>query len=158
MPRYPEGYWTRPWTCKKCGSSRSWVSVRKGGKRAGQKERHCLECSNAQSSKWRRKIGNKLWNAIIKNNRRRYTFATIQKYGGKCECCGERNPSFLQIDHINGGGTKERGKDGGAFTSKLYWQPIREDLRVLCANCNFAMGRKGFCPHTSFQRLVGEAS
>ena len=34
----------------------------------------------------------------------------FKKLQGKCKCCGERNEIFLDIDHIKGGGGRERKK------------------------------------------------
>lgn len=70
-------------------------------------------------------------------------------YGRTCECCGEGRWEFLTIDHINGGGTKHRKVLGGG-TSFFKW--LRDnnyppEYRILCINCNFSMGRFGYCPH-----------
>lgn len=71
----------------------------------------------------------------------------LAHYGGRCVCCGETEPTFLAIDHINDDGhLLARGERGGRF---LYWI-IRNDfpntLQLLCHNCNFAK-RLGTCPH-----------
>ena len=72
----------------------------------------------------------------------------IEKYGGKCECCGEQNFEFLSIDHINGGGSKELSSSGlGNFLRKLQREEKSSDYRVLCRNCNQSIGYYGFCPH-----------
>jgi len=45
----------------------------------------------------------------------------IEHYGGKCECCGEEHMEFLSIDHVKGGGTKERrdnNKRGDCFAAR----------------------------------------
>lgn len=74
----------------------------------------------------------------------------IDKYGGKCACCGELQLAFLCIDHVHGGGNKHRKIIRAA---NIYWflddlAPARLDrFRVLCHNCNFAIGAYGFCPH-----------
>ena len=67
----------------------------------------------------------------------------IKGYGGKCELCGEDNPHFLTIDHKNGEGAKER-KEFGDWR-KLYRKLRdenypRENYRLLCYNCNCALG------------------
>lgn len=55
---------------------------------------------------------------------------------------------FLGIDHIHGGGNAERALNFGyAFYLKLYKAERRDDLQVLCHNCNFAKGMYGLCPH-----------
>ena len=32
----------------------------------------------------------------------------IAAYGGKCACCGEAEPKFLELDHVFGGGEVHR--------------------------------------------------
>lgn len=78
----------------------------------------------------------------------------IEKYGGKCECCGENRWQFLAIDHKNGDGGTERknlygSKSGnsGHWYRKLKIEPRRDDLRILCHNCNMAIAFYGKCPH-----------
>ena len=78
----------------------------------------------------------------------------IEKYGSKCECCGERRLPFLAIDHKNRDGNIERRKLFGrnnagsyAWYLKLKREPVRDDLRVLCYNCNTAIATCGICPH-----------
>jgi hypothetical protein len=72
-------------------------------------------------------------------------------YGGICACCGETNPYFLQIDHINGGGRKHRRTLGSGGVWMYQWLKNQGypqcGYRLLCANCNSAFGFWGFCPH-----------
>ena len=72
----------------------------------------------------------------------------IGGYGGKCACCGEHNFEFLAIDHVNGGGSKERKH---VSTRQLADRVIRlgfpPEYRVLCHNCNASLGWYGGCPH-----------
>jgi hypothetical protein len=72
-------------------------------------------------------------------------------YGWECACCGEDNPDFLSLDHINEDGGKER-KNG--TVAKTYKLALKENdptkYQILCYNCN--MGRSfrgidGVCPH-----------
>jgi hypothetical protein len=88
--------------------------------------------------------------------RKRYIdwFDAIKKrifdhYGRACVCCGETNVEFLTIDHINGGGVKHRKSLGGgtAFFRWLCDENFPTEFRVLCMNCNFSLGRFGYCPH-----------
>lgn len=78
----------------------------------------------------------------------------ITRLGGKCVCCGETSIEFLTIDHIYGGGTSHRKLLG----SKGIYRDIRKQnypkdkYRVLCFNCNCAIGAWGYCPH---QKLKG---
>ena len=79
----------------------------------------------------------------------------IKAYGSKCELCGEANPHFLIIDHINGGGNKERRILGD--WSKLY-RNLRDNnypkdnYRLLCYNCNCALG----CGRITEEELIRE--
>lgn len=71
-------------------------------------------------------------------------------YGGyRCCCCGETNPVFLQLDHINDDGAvhrKELRKNGGSMYQWLKRTGCKHPMQVLCANCNMAK-RFGVCPH-----------
>lgn len=84
---------------------------------------------------------------------------TYAAYGGfKCVCCGETEPMFLTLDHINGGGTKHREElrngQPAAGGSWLYRELRRAGFppgyQVLCFNCNCGRARNGgVCPHHS---------
>lgn len=75
-----------------------------------------------------------------------------------CNCCGENNRYFLQIDHIHNDGYKDRKvryKD--AF--KYYTNIINniENFQLLCANCNFGkLMNDGICPHKGIRKLFGK--
>ena len=82
----------------------------------------------------------------------RRAYARLQKHktiaflGGRCECCGETQIEFLEIDHVDGGGSIHRR----GVTPYKYWADIRAGLhrcRVLCANCHAAVSNYGHCPH-----------
>lgn len=73
---------------------------------------------------------------------------TIQAYGGKCVCCGETHEEFLTIDHVYGGGAKERRLYGGCIYARLKRLGFpKDDYRCLCMNCNWSFGKWGYCPH-----------
>jgi len=73
----------------------------------------------------------------------------VAAYGGKCVCCSEAHFEFLTIDHIKGGGRKDRSKHTGAgFYAWLEKRGFpQKEYRLLCMNCNFALGIYGHCPH-----------
>ena len=76
----------------------------------------------------------------------------ITKYGGKCSCCGEKTIEFLAIDHTENNGAEERRrlKGSSGVYSKLWKSAkILPGYRVLCHNCNCAIGFYGSCPHQS---------
>ena len=61
--------------------------------------------------------------------------------GNKCLRCGFSDKRALQIDHINGGGSKERKilKHGEVFIKKVISSLIKKtnEYQLLCANCNW---------------------
>ena len=82
-----------------------------------------------------------------------YKIAVFQAYGGPvCVCCGETHQEFLSIDHIHGNGASHRRQlrtgSGSRFYVWLHKQHYPAGFRVLCMNCNFALGAFGYCPHS----------
>lgn len=58
--------------------------------------------------------------------------------GGRCVKCGYSDSRALQIDHIHGGGNRERGTLWNTqmqrkILSSLEWE---DEYQLLCANCN----------------------
>lgn len=73
---------------------------------------------------------------------------------GPCECCGEHRFEFLSVDHKNGGGNKRRinGEKIGRRLLREFelagWpENLKKEYRLLCYNCNMAIGHRGYCPH-----------
>lgn len=81
--------------------------------------------------------------------RRNFKYKVIQFFGGKCECCLETTLAFLQIDHVNKDGKTHRHEIGRSvkLLRDMLKHPTRYKLRVLCANCHFAITNLGSCPH-----------
>lgn len=78
--------------------------------------------------------------------RHRIKAEVMAAYGHTCLCCGETNLAFLSIDHIDrydGAGPKT----GSVLYAWLRAQNFPSGFRVLCINCNFALGKFGYCPH-----------
>jgi len=80
--------------------------------------------------------------------------AVYAAYGGYiCACCGETQPMFLSIDHVENNGAAERRsgvyKGGGsAFYGWLKKQGFPPGYQVLCMNCQVGKHKnKGVCPH-----------
>lgn len=97
--------------------------------------------SNLESRKKNREA-RKRWRLKLK-------YKVIRSLGGKCECCFDTQIEFLQVDHINKDGKQHRKEIGRS--AKLYKDmlknPTRHALRILCANCHFAITNSGTCPH-----------
>jgi hypothetical protein len=69
-------------------------------------------------------------------------------YGKVCACCGESNPIFLSIDHINGGGTKQRNSGERKICVWLVKNNLPDGFQTLCFNCNWGKHiNHGICPH-----------
>ena len=66
---------------------------------------------------------------------------TLEALGNKCVRCGFNDYRALQIDHINGGGSKERKERlfGGKFHSHVIQSFMKGEnkYQLLCANCNW---------------------
>lgn len=92
------------------------------------------------------------YNAAWSRNRNRELRDEATKaYGGKCACCGETEPAFLQLDHIYNDGAADR-KQFKTCTQLMIslrskgWPKDR--IQLLCANCNFGkLMNGGTCPH-----------
>jgi hypothetical protein len=110
--------------------------------------RYCSdECRDVQAAEQRRAT------------REALRMECLRAYSGPvpfCSCCGTSVPMFLALDHINGGGGRQRKELGGGG----YWTWLRANgfppgFRVLCHNCNH--GRElngGICPHDELVRDV----
>lgn len=83
----------------------------------------------------------------------------VMAYGGyRCACCGETEPLFLTIDHVNNDGAEHRrsigeyvGNGKGAGGRTLKWlkdNGFPKGFQILCMNCNMGKARNGgVCPH-----------
>lgn len=65
-----------------------------------------------------------------------YRQKVFEFLGGKCIRCGFSDARALQIDHINGGGYRERlSRNYISFYRKILENPA--PYQLLCANCNW---------------------
>lgn len=101
----------------------------------------CNECHNKYAKK------------NHKPHRTKFRLDILTAYSnGKlvCDCCGEKHYEFLTLDHTLGNGNIER-RTISQFTlfAKLRREnyPNKNKYRVLCMNCNFSYGIRGYCPH-----------
>jgi hypothetical protein len=89
----------------------------------------------------------------MKEYRTRIKNAVYAAYGGyRCACCGETEPSFLAIDHVDNDGYAHRKKIGFRGGIGIYLWIVKNQFppgfQVLCYNCN--QGKRingGICPH-----------
>jgi hypothetical protein len=72
-------------------------------------------------------------------------------YGNACSCCGETEPLFLCLEHLDGEGLKHRrsvGDSGLGVLLDIRRRGFPPEFTVRCFNCN--QGRQlngGICPH-----------
>lgn len=68
--------------------------------------------------------------------RKRLRDAVLAFLGGVCVKCGFSDKRALQVDHVNGGGMKEKRSIGdSAMYLKILGNP--DGYQILCANCNW---------------------
>ncbi len=139
-----------PW-CRQCGTE---------PRIAGS--HYCHTCQSGRRREWyhadpQNRAARLASNKVGLEKLRSETFAT---YGGACECCGESEPAFLTIGHVNNDGAAHRreiGIYGGiTFYRWLRDQGYPQDRYCLqCWNCN--CGREsngGICPHLTSDVLT----
>lgn len=118
----------------------------------------CAECGNQPPEEGRKLCEGCLATNRVKDKRKNKKLRDLvfETYGGYvCKCCGETEPLFLQIDHVNNDGAKHRkevfGEKVGSGQRIYRWlrdNNFPEGFQVLCANCNLGKHRNGgICPH-----------
>jgi hypothetical protein len=122
-----------------------WTDAQRQRETDREKQRYARE---SQSPEWRAQR-----NAQARLRRFTLRKRVVQKYGGRCVCCGESNSLLLNIDHVNGDGKYERAFDKGGniysgFLSRLDREPVSSRYQILCFNCNIGRHMNdGMCPH-----------
>lgn len=75
-----------------------------------------------------------------KSYRDRFKLRVYEKLGSVCSKCGFSDIRAIQIDHVNGGGSKELSKLTWAQYMKKVEKSADEgtgEYQLLCANCNW---------------------
>lgn len=147
--------------CKKCGNEKDISLFKKDGH--GYIGHTCNECSSIAYKNWRIKNKDRVlnyqrqWinnnsdkhNEYNRNRMRKLKSEVLAHYGNRCACCGETEPIFLTIDHVNNDGAAHRKQIHG---DKIYPHIIKanfpDTFQILCWNCN--LGKQlndGTCPH-----------
>ena len=142
---------------KQCSKCRKFSPVEKFGNDKSRKDglfTWCKNCVSQSGKKYRSK--NKKWlSQRHKEDRLKIKMEVLGHYAGgplKCACCSELHIEFLGIDHINGKGMRHRKNIGGGGAVLYRWlrkNNYPKGYRVLCNNCNGALGLFGYCPHKS---------
>jgi hypothetical protein len=130
--------------CQVCAE---WKPLDAFPKRRGRPKQVVLEPKpNERCKTCRNKFKNRKYFAA----RQDVLLELAKENGLKCQCCNETSVAFLTVDHVNGGGNKERGTG----SKKNYWfrilnkiQAGSKEYRILCMNCNWAVRNGDTCPH-----------
>lgn len=88
--------------------------------------------------------------AYEKARNARHVKMVLDYYGAECECCGETEPKFLTVDHIEPIGSYKKRVERGhnRMYSWLVLNSFPPGYRLLCSNCNHGRARNGgICPH-----------
>lgn len=74
------------------------------------------------------------WSVVAAKRRAASRTAVLEKLGNTCVRCGFADARALQIDHINGGGSRESNMGAMKMYKKILADPA--GYQLLCANCN----------------------
>lgn len=94
------------------------------------------EWYRARQRKWHRDH-REAENIKYKNMHREIKRKTMLMYGGCCAACKTRELAVLSIDHINDDGAKDRRYKNRRFSYLNILKKKRDDLQVLCMNCQW---------------------
>jgi hypothetical protein len=99
--------------------------------------RRCLGASNAKAKRFFRDVTGQ------------YREAVLDHYGRECACCGESEPMFLTVDHVNNDGNEHRREVvPSQLTTWIVKNNFPPGFQILCWNCNCGKHRNGgVCPH-----------
>ena len=111
----------------------------------------CKLCEIERSRKYlpHKRIYDREKRRLRKNN----IIEFYSKGENKCICCGEKEFTFLTIDHVDNNGTKHRklvseGYGGDRFYKWLVKSDFPLGFQVMCFNCNHGKFlNNGICPH-----------
>jgi hypothetical protein len=117
-------------SCSKCRK------IKKQRRKDFKKNGICQTCNSKKTRKG--KTTCQSCQNYTKNNSRKQRLKLIEFLGGKCRHCGFDDPRALQVDHVNGGGRKERfNYDNQCQYRKIIKDDKTGKYQLLCANCNW---------------------
>lgn len=116
------------------------------------RQSQCIDCKKSVYSENR-----ELFLQDIRDRNQRIkveVFSNLCSGAPHCTCPGDcpvTDIEFLTVDHANGDGNKHKKQNNLSGGVSLYrWikrNHCPKGFRVLCLNCNFSMGKFGYCPH-----------
>jgi hypothetical protein len=103
--------------CKDCNTEKhedEFRTYRSKGKYS-YKQHRCSECEKVYQRERAKEYYEKNKSRISAKHRARYGShkqQVLDYYGSSCECCGEKEPLFLTVDHVkNDGHLHRKGND-----------------------------------------------
>ncbi len=137
--------------CKRCNQKKPLTEFWKNKTTRDGLQLYCKDCVRKYNKEsYRRHPSRHIAKAKIQQQLLKREILTA--YGGECACCGEADFTFLVIDHIGGGGRKQRDEEFNGFGGACSYRWLRREgfpsgFRVLCHNCNWATAFNRTCPH-----------
>lgn len=129
--------------CTNCGTTKNVAQFhKKKGSKDGFDTR-CRQCTReymrTYEKEWNKKNREKyLCQGVEKKRRLKNKVLSHYSHGTmSCKKCGYNVTEVLCVDHIEGGGTKERELYGNNTYQRLHTLGYPEGHQVLCMNCNF---------------------
>lgn len=144
--------------CSRCGVWKPYSEFSADRKRPDGKQYTCKSCYRSYHKEQRAKHRAEGKLTYSQKNYRRLRMEVMSHYAGgapSCACCGEATFEFLSIDHVDGGGAEHRRNLAAQGTILYRWikrEGFPPGFRVLCHNCNQALGTWGYCPHQNQAR------
>lgn len=139
--------------CTKCNKSLPLNNFSKCVRNTDGLQHNCKLCLGNYHRTWYK--GNPYLNEYRRELYQRTKLEVFNHYTNNnihCQCpsghCTETHLEFMSIDHIDGGGTQHRKKIRNNIYSWLKARKYPSNFRVLCMNCNYALGMSGKCPHS----------
>ena len=158
--RYGCGLLDESKRCNKCGISKPLEFFSNNKRDRDGKHNWCKDCASKKNREWYLRNPDYNRSPYAKQQRaewyqknkkevhikRRKQYAqrkinALAHYAGgtypHCIICGIDDIDVLCLDHINGGGTKERAMTNRKDIHRLLWsKSYPEGYQTLCANCN----------------------
>lgn len=121
----------------------------------GGKRKPLTEAGKAKQAGYRRAYyerNRQKMNEQCRDYKRRLKAEMVAAYGGRCECCGEAEITFLTLEHVNRDGADHKrrlGTNGGHAIwldlKKRGWP--KDGFTLLCWNCNCSTKNGAACAH-----------
>lgn len=136
--QYMKEYYNRPGARERRKQYRQKPKIREQIKQWGREYRQRPEVKERKRRYFQRPEVKEQRNRRAKLRRKELKSILFQFFGGKCSHCGCDDLRALEINHVNGGGSKEHQLRGGYvfYADILSGKRKTDDLELLCTVCN----------------------